>query len=55
MADVRLIDVDIAARANGKIPVWNSTSGTHEYTDPASSAAPANRAARIWICINDHS
>jgi hypothetical protein len=40
MADVRLIDVDITDRANGKIPVWNTAAGTHLYVDPASSGVP---------------
>lgn len=41
MADVRLIDVDITDRANGKLPVWDSAAGTHVYADPSTSGVPA--------------
>lgn len=41
MPDTRLIDVDTALRADGKVPVWDTASGTHVYSDPAAAVDPA--------------
>lgn len=41
MADVRLIDVDITDRADGKVPLWDDATNTHVYGDPSSVALGA--------------
>ena len=38
MADVRLIDVDITDRADGKVPVWDAATSTHVYDDPSAGS-----------------
>lgn len=30
----RLVDIDITARADGKLVAWDASAGTHEYIDP---------------------
>lgn len=38
MTTKRIIDVDITARADGKIPGWDTAAGTHLYVAPGSYA-----------------
>ncbi len=45
----RLIDVDTSARADGKVPVWDTASGTHVYVASSGSVA----ADTIWDAAGD--
>lgn len=39
MTQRHLVDVDIAARADGKLPAWDDGSNTHVYVDPSAAGA----------------
>lgn len=49
MTNKRMIDVDTAARADGKVPVWDTASGTHVYVAASGSVA----ADTIWDAAGD--
>ncbi len=49
MTNKRIIDVDTTDRADGKVPVWDTASGTHVYVSASGSVA----ADTLWDAAGD--